>query len=456
MSMNNIRTNINFVYCTIRKYFAIICYVFLLIAAIGTLYKNTPYRWLAYYANSDPRYALVVSQAIIEHGNIHLDSYVSEGYNRNDVLKRNNHIYYYFPLGSSLLALPAICIGNILCYDMTSDSDNFHLQFLLALFSAVIVAVGMYHIIRTYVSPLVGLIIVSSLLFGSPLIVTLLTAYWSHNAGLVCVVLAWIMHLHAGKRAKPTQLYVLEFAAGLMAGLAYVSRPTLLLFCVVLVALALRETWRRALVVCVGIGTFMAIFVTFSLVEYGLLLPPYYASSRLAGSAINVVAALCGNLVSPSRGILIHAPLVGVILCASVICLWHRKLSALGLACLLWYGVHLFAISRFPHWWAGWSYGARLQTDVMPAIMMLAAEIYRCTNSHSIKQPVIIALIAVCIIWGVWVHSWQGVLNPNTAKWCKVVDVDNNPHMIWNWKHPQITASATSLASMKANPEMQK
>ena len=425
-----------------------ICFLMVLALTICFLYRVTPYRWMAYYAASDPRYALLVSQAMIQQQTVALDNYIQLDSERKDVLTHNGHLYYYFPIGSSLLALPAVYAGCVLGLDMSSPKDDFHLQFLLALFSALFVTCGMYLIVRTITSPFISLLLIFFLTFGSPLIVTLLTAFWSHNAALICCVTAGLFLLLADRSASKRKQYCGSYCAGVMAGLAYVCRPTFSLFCVVVVALSLRASWRRTLVVCSGIATVMGMFVAFSQFVYSSWLPPYYISSRLSNSPISMLTALCGNLISPSRGILVQAPLSGLIVCMGVLACCQRKLSILGIASLIWYLLHLTAISQFPHWWAGWSYGARLQTDVMPALMIVGAEIISCSKAKYINRYIAVGLIILLGTWGVWVHSYQGVLNPNTAKWCKVLDIDHHPNMIWSWQYPQFLASAESVKEM--------
>src|SRR5690606_10451774 len=109
--------------------------------------------------------------------------------------------------------------------------------------------------------------------------------------------------------------------------------------------------------------TLQGAFVLFSFYEFGQMLPDYYLPKRLSGGYF--YEALYGNLFSPGRGLLVYSPfIVFAWLCFRYSGkLWglNRSWWLIGLA---WPILHWVFISRFPHWWAGWSYGARLMTDV--------------------------------------------------------------------------------------------
>jgi len=71
------------------------------------------------YTDSDALGALLLSKALSIEGTFQLDSMVQRGVSISDwALSQNGgHSYYYFPIGSSLLAIPlfscSICLGLI-------------------------------------------------------------------------------------------------------------------------------------------------------------------------------------------------------------------------------------------------------------------------------------------------------------------------------------------------------
>ncbi len=419
-------------------------FVVIIITSLGRLYQNTPYRWLAYYASGDPRLALVVSQAILDHGSIRLDEYEADLPGAR-FFSHNGHLYDYFPLGSSLIALPAVAGARHLGHDMRDMTANFHVQFLLALATSLLIASGLYILARNRLTPFAAFLLTTYFFFGTPLVTALMTAYWSHNAALLCAVAALILSLYSENRFLKNHGVTVDLSIGFLAGLAYISRPTMALFCILMPAWALRNGWRRAVTVSAGLALSIGGLMLYSLVEYNQLLPPYYAGGRLGGAETFLVA-VAGNLISPSRGILIHAPLVGIIVLAGLWRLYRQSLSALGIGCLMWYALHLAGVSLFPHWWAGWSYGARIQADVMPALFLLAVVLLPCRIDMLRVKGFLVALpLCVLMAWGIWVHTYQGVLNSTTAKWSKVPDIDQYPHLLWSWKYPQFLASQEQI-----------
>ena len=88
-----------------------------------------------HYTDSDPQPALLVSQAILEHGTVQLDAYpakVALVWRGPKFVRHADHVYYYFPLGGSVFSLPAVWVANHLGYDMGKMVDNYALQNLLS------------------------------------------------------------------------------------------------------------------------------------------------------------------------------------------------------------------------------------------------------------------------------------------------------------------------------------
>src|SRR5262245_54617567 len=70
------------------------------------------------HTGSDPRGSLLVSAAIIEHGDVKLDHYAAavEGYGKA-VVRRDGHIYYFFPLGTAVSSVPFVYVFLKAGYD---------------------------------------------------------------------------------------------------------------------------------------------------------------------------------------------------------------------------------------------------------------------------------------------------------------------------------------------------
>ena len=75
------------------------------------------------YTGGDTQATLLVSESIIKRGTIKLDYYGSETLDRygHAVHEKNDHYYYYFPIGTSLASIPFVAIANAVGLDMISS-----------------------------------------------------------------------------------------------------------------------------------------------------------------------------------------------------------------------------------------------------------------------------------------------------------------------------------------------
>ena len=124
------------------------------------------------------------------------------------------------------------------------------------------------------------------------------------------------------------------------------------------------------------------------------------------------------------------------------------------------------AVSAFPHWWGGYSYGPRLLTETAAPLALLAvpalAWLYgaaagagvratqaglgvRATQAGLGRMPVAaLAVVAVLGLWSVGVHAQPAFL-PRATCWNATPHIDTNPWRVWDWSDPQPLAGARSV-----------
>jgi len=212
----------------------------------------------------------------------------------------------------------------------------------------------------------------------------------------------------------------------------------------------------------VGAAVVALPWLSVNLATFGSLLPPYGSANRLALHA-RYAEALAADLVSPSRGLLIYAPVVllGVV---GLRIAGLRKRDGLDLtlgACMV---AHLMVIAALPtkgsdHWWMGHAYGSRLTTDMMVFAAALAvpcvqwlADAWR-SPKRSGRKTSTVTLGAVLLGWSVFANS-QGALTRTT--WCWNVDpvnVDSRPERVWDWSDPQFSLAVRRLAATRSGRE---
>lgn len=378
------------------------------------------------YSSSDPRASLVLSQTILREGTIKLDRYegIQERYGYA-VHSKNGHLYYYFPLGTSLFSTPVVLVGNILGYDMLEDEAEVQ-RFLVGIL-AVVLFLQLFATARIYLGPGSSLVFAALFWFGSPLSSTLGAGLWSHDFAVVFAFLAIHLTLRAHEGAAPLRWGLV----GLCLFSAYLCRPTLGLLAPALLLLILLFDRRGAFRSAGVLAGLLAAFSAFSWIEFGQPLPDYYLPGRLAGSDFS--RALFGHLFSPARGLFVFSPF----LLLPLVCPRALRRGFSGRARLavlfLWPLLHWLAVSRFVGWWGGWCYGPRLMADILPAAYLVFILTWRGLPP---RRGLATAFVAVGGAAAIYLNAVQGLYNEYTVLWNTDPDVNEYPAEVFNWEYP--------------------
>ncbi len=399
------------------------------------------------YTLSDPWGTLLTAQAILEHGTVQLDAYAGAPVIADLDLawQRRGHLYTFFPVGTSVLTVPAVWLARLAGRDMAVSADNSALQTLLSALTVALAFPLIFVLCRFFVSSFPSLLLAAAFVFGSSTLSTLGTALWSSNLTFLFNLLVLVLLVRDRYGSKTASPYLL----GLLLFCSYFCRPTAALL--ILITFAYLGSRRRALLLRTALGFALpsAAFVLFSLAEYESLLPPYYAASRLGAGDWST--GLFGNLLSPSRGLLILCPYLALPLLGGVV--WFRRVEredffALG---LIWAAAHWFVISLYPNWWGAWSFGNRLFADALPAAILLTATVARAGLESCRGNPeapparamkLAAILFAALTAAAVYIHGWKGLFDLHPYRWCQD---GTYVHHLFDWRHPQFLASASNL-----------
>src|SRR5262249_15638200 len=157
-------------------------------------------------------------------------------------------------------------------------------------------------------------------------------------------IVVWMLLLNAQKN-----LPVRPAILGTLLAWAYVVRPTNSIP-LVAIGIYLAITQRRLILrYLVAAGAWLSLFVAYSCDNFREVLPHYYRANRLTFEFFG--EALAGNLISPSRGLLIYVPVVLFVLYLLARYYKHVQLPklallSLGIAVLQW-----VLTSGFGHWY---------------------------------------------------------------------------------------------------------
>lgn len=378
---------------------------------------------------SDPRGTLMVSQAIVQHGTIRLDSYDksiidSYGYVFH---QKNGHYYSYFPLGTALIGVPFVAAINVLGLDIVSVDPL--VQMAMVAFAAFLSLWILYGVARIYLGPLLSLLMVGLAWFGSALASTLGTALWSHNFAFVFSSLAIFIVLKAKCDSGALRVSIL---VGMCLFMAYFCRPVLALLVPFLLLYLFLKDRKGAVVAGLVFCILMAVFMAWSYFEFGQLLPDYYQPKRLGSS--DFMLAIYGGLLSPARGLLVYSAfLVPSLLLSLLLAFRGGEYLKLSLITLAWPVVHLLSVSQLPHWWGGWSFGARFMVDVLPGLLLGLFVVMQAFKGNRLLYGVLILTGAASI----FINTYQGLFNPYSAKWWNAEpNIDANPQYLFDWRFP--------------------
>jgi hypothetical protein len=206
-------------------------------------------------------------------------------------------------------------------------------------------------------------------------------------------------------------------------------------------------------------------FFGYSWIHFAKLLPSYYQANRLRFDLLPV--ALAGNLISPSRGLIIYVPallFVGYLLARYWDDLRHKKLAALAVAiCTL----HILFVSAFANlwgdWWGGASFGPRYTTELVPWFVLLiilglksrgtrtrisGERWHYVEHARGVMEAKthkdrwrFIELVAggLLVLIGIFING-RGATSLDTWKWSQPSTDQQLRAQLWDWRHPQFLA----------------
>lgn len=402
-----------------------------LVIAVTSFLVERPNRIL----EGDTRATLLVSQELIQRGTVRLDHHGAEtlkGYGYV-IQEKDGHFYYYFPLGASLLSVPFVAVANALGYDML-DSES-PMQRLLTALLLVATFLLVHSLARMFLPVPQAMPLATLCVFGTSIASTGMTTLWSHDFAVPLATLSLLLVFRTtleGKALAPAALATCLFLAYLCRPTMAVLAPTVLLylFCYRKHAAVKAVAWLAAMLVG---------FSLWSRYQFGGWLPDYYLPKRLDNPEFTT--ALWQNLFGPARGLFVYSPfLAPVIVLAAVLWRSDRDYARALIIGIGWPLLHLFAVSGFPHWWAGWSYGPRLMMDCLPGLFaLLFLSVGKLGGGQRLAMLVLVALTGA---FAIYVNTWQGLFNAYAARWNADPVVDMYPEYVSDWRYPQFLHDA--------------
>ena len=418
---------------------------------------------------SDSDFSMLLSQNLLEHGTFKLDRYVdahSQPVAHKDYVEVgsrqlelvNDHVYYFFPPGSSVLSLPYVALLGAFGINPKDESGTYgemRIQTSLAALLMAALAFVFFFTARLLLHTLWSSIIALGGVFGTQVWSTASRGLWSHTWELLLIgiVIPLLVANETGERKlKPVLL-------GSLLTWAYFVRPTSSI-AMVAIAVYLFLDQRRSLVWYAStLAAWLAGFVAYSWHNFSKLLPSYYAANRLDFSVFKI--ALAGNLISPSRGLLIYVP--WICFTAYLLVRYRRSLDCRR---IIWLSLtvvlgNLIVVSAFTHWWGGVSYGPRLTTDLLPWLVLLTIlgvrAMLHARAQGNVSAPlwkIELAAGALHLAHSVFTNG-RGATSVSTLRWNDYPKDDAGMEAkIWDWKQAQFLAGLVAPSPPQYYPEL--
>ena len=408
---------------------------------------------------ADSKYSMLVSESLLHHGTFTLDRYGFEDFGKQNaggwggiyqLELVDGHVYYSLPPGSSVLSVPWVALMNAFGVSASSADGAYNLRgerIIQASLAAILMAAFacLVFVTSRLLLPLGWSVLLAfSVALGTQVLSTASRGLWSDTWGILLV--GFVVYILLAQECGRRQIRPMLLAT--LLAWSYFVRPTNSL-AVVAVTAYIFFFYRPLCIRYIVAGmAWLVAFIAYSWFHFGHALPSYFLASRLDFHSFWI--ALAGNLISPSRGLLIFVPVIIFVLYLLVRYaneLPSRRLVILSLAIIV---AHLIVISGFPQWWAGHCFGPRFTTGLVPWLALLGILAIRARlawrEAHEIKRRSLrwhaeIAFGATLLLISVGINA-RGAMSGATALWNqKPVNVDEHPERVWDWKHPQFLAT---------------
>ena len=345
-------------------------------------------------------------------------------------IRVGNRILSSFPIGTGLLSVPyaatSLSLSGGRVTPQLLDRSEKHLAALLTAASVVLLFLG----IRRRFGE--GSALGASAVFAvaTPTLTTASQALWSSTGEnfFLCLALFFVLPGEGSDARAAT--------GGLAMAAAFLCRPTALVPAAC-VGLALLFTRRRAALVyatAAAAGCGAAALFLFRLYGHPL---GGYALMNLASTswAKRPAAGFLGNLISPSRGLLVFFPYLLTLPLVRPALSRDRELArwfwvSLGVVA----GVYLLA-SGYGKWWGGYGLGPRLMTEASPFLALLTVPLWSAAGGRRWGRALAVATVSLAAA-----TQMLGLYRAGAWFWNGEARVDTNPKALWTLRQSQLLA----------------
>ena len=418
----------------------------------------------------DSAWSVHTALSIVKEGNTNIDEYRDDVERGGHYLYEtiNGHIYSSYPIGTPLLSVPFVYMADLGLRLLSSvsprvdaflrrlskrptqrvDAASLHgrVEVLVASLFVALTAVLMYLVGCRFLGRFSSVILACIFAFCTSAWSTASRGLWQHGPSMLMLAVALLLIVKA--RERP---FLVQFASIPLA-FSFVIRPTNALSIIALTFFVVVRHRRFFLQYLAWSVVVVVPFVWYNLWLYHAILPPYFSPHKV-GATVHLFEGLAGNLVSPSRGLLVYSPVFLLAIYGMVSNL--KKAGDRLLDCVLVAIVvaHWFVISSFPDWYGGHCYGPRYFTDVVPFfVYFLIPVLAKLSELRGPRRVALASVFGLLVLVSAFTNG-SGAMNRATEFWnSSPVDVDKAPGRVWDWRDPQFLRGIVRRPLTIGNP----
>ena len=388
--------------------------------------------------------------SILENHNLYLDqfsSYFETNFERAYWVEVvDGHYLSIYPIVTPVLLSPLYILPFLLMKLIHIPVDLFNPGFalivkimeklsasLIASVSVIFVFLSVSELINKRIAIIVALIFA----FATNTWTISSQGLWQH--GLVELFLAMSIYLVLINEKQASNKIII--CLGFISGLFVFNRPvdSILLISIIYYIFELRDR-RIAYYFCAMFISGVP-FLLYNLHYFGNLFGGMNILLGLFDGHSGLIMPFMGLLISPSRGLLVYTPIMlfSILGYSRIFQLTNSRirnfLFVLGISIL----ALIIVYASFGMWWAGWSYGPRFLTGMLPALAMFLG-LYIKDIGFDIrprKNLLVICIFSILLVWSIFAQ-FVGAFYYTSGGWNANPNVDLHPERVWDWKDNQI------------------
>jgi len=391
---------------------------------------------------SDSRWTIPTAFSILKEHTSSLDQYHdqllwSQYYAIDSV---NHHYYSKFPIGTTLIALPFVYVIDKFSkrvlrmdiYQKEIEDPYTGIELLIASFLVALTAVFIFLIAKLILkSYFLSVLITFIFAFCTSAWSTASRALWPHGPSMLVLSMALYLLLKAKEKPK------LVIWSALPLAFSYVIRATDFLP-ILFLSIYIFVNYRSYFIRYVLMSLVIAIpFFIYNYSIYKTLFTPYYLGYN-QGHCANYPEAIIGNLFSPARGLFIFSPILLFSIVGMIVRLKNNTFKRLDFYMVIMLLTYLLFFSWMKLWWAGWCFGPRYFTDVLPFLIYFLIMAFKWIGEKGTTSKLTFTCLLIPLIVASFYINYRGATHWSTWEWnYKPNYISDHTERLWQWNDLQ-------------------